>query len=234
MQDKNELSDIVLNKSEVSNSKKKTILAVATLGIVLIIVVLLMKPSSSEQDDMMQPVPPKPQSALIANNDDTQESTLKDEPQEPLFEEVEVIEEEPATEADLDQIAQKLKEESRQESVAAVESVTKVVQEAPSKVVAKTKAVTKKVATTPKKRVTSANKAVAQGHYYIQVGSFSKYEPNKKFINSITSLGYNYKYHKVGNLNKVLVGPFPTRDEANRAKKVLRSKVEPGAFLVKL
>ncbi|MEJ2373476.1 MAG: SPOR domain-containing protein, partial [Sulfurimonas sp.] len=74
--------------------------------------------------------------------------------------------------------------------------------------------------------------------YYIQVGSFTKYEPNKKFLNSITKLGYKYRYHKVQvnskTLNKVLVGPFTTEKEARDARRILRSKVEPGAFLVKL
>jgi DedD protein len=214
MQDKNELSDIVLNKNGSSNSNKKTILAVATLGVVLIIVVLLMKPGNSDQENMMQPVPPKPQNTLVADND-AEQNPIKPEIQEPLFEEIEVIEERPASEADLDKIAQKLKQESqKQESqVQKSQIVKKVLKKEPKK---------------------ESKKAVAQGHYYIQVGSFSKYEPNKKFLNSITRLGYNYKYHKVGKLNKVLVGPFPSQEAANKAKKVLRSKVEPGAFLVKL
>jgi len=225
MQDKNELSDIVLNKSGSANSNKKTILAVATLGVVLIIVVLLMKPSSSSQEDMMQPVPPKPQSSLVTNSDEMQDIPDTDK-QEPLFEEVEVIEEPAAVETDLDKIAQKLKQESQtQKQEHVVQSTPK---ETPKKVV---KQIAQTHKTTPQK---STPKATSQGHYYIQVGSFSKYEPNKKFLNSITRLGYHYKYHKVGKLNKVLVGPFQTRKEANKAKKVLRAKVEPGAFLVKL
>ncbi|MDQ7067956.1 MAG: SPOR domain-containing protein [Sulfurimonas sp.] len=68
----------------------------------------------------------------------------------------------------------------------------------------------------------------------MQVGSFSKYKPNKKFLDSIKQLGYNYKFHKVSNLNKVLVGPFPNASAAKSARRVLRSKVEPGSFLVKL
>jgi len=219
MQDKNELSDIVLNKSGASSSSKKTILAVATLGIVLIIVVLLMRPSDSQENTLAQPVPPKPQNTLVADETEDVNTIVQKEDQEPLFEEIEVIEEEPpASEANLDKIAQKLKQESQN-------AKKTVVAEAPKK------KVTPKTKPAPKP---TAKKAVATGHYYIQVGSFSKYEPNKKFLNSITRLGYHYKYHKVGKLNKVLVGPFKTREEANKAKKVLRSKVEPGAFLVKL
>lgn len=225
MQDKNELSDIVLNKSGASSSSKKTILAIATLGVVLIIVILLMKPSSSQDDTMIQPVPPKPQNTLVANENESNQLSQADV-QEPLFEEVEVIEEPVSTEADLDKIAQKLKEESQAQVTQAQHVVKKEVK--------KTPVVTKKANKHTSKKDVTKKKAVAQGRYYIQVGSFSRYEPNKKFLNSITSLGYHYKYHKVGNLNKVLVGPFSTRQEANKAKKILRSKVEPGAFLVKL
>ena len=225
MQDKNELSDIVLNKSGASSSSKKTILAIATLGVVLIIVILLMKPSSSQDDTMIQPVPPKPQNTLVANENESNQLSQADV-QEPLFEEVEVIEEPVSTEADLDKIAQKLKEESQAQATQAQHVVKKEVK--------KTPVVTKKANKHTSKKDVTKKKAVAQGRYYIQVGSFSRYEPNKKFLNSITSLGYHYKYHKVGNLNKVLVGPFSTRQEANKAKKILRSKVEPGAFLVKL
>jgi len=231
MQDKNELSDIVLNKSGASSSNKKTILAVATLGVVLIIVVLLMKPSSNEQESMVQPVPPKPQNTLVADTPNVEETLKEEASQEPLFEEVEVIEETPATDTDLDKIAQKLKEESQAQ--AAVE--TPVVQKKVTpKTVEKPKVVKKVAKTTQKHTPATSTKSVSAGHYYVQVGSFSRYEPNKKFLNNITRLGYKYKYHKVGNLKKVLVGPFSTRKEANKAKKVLRSKVEPGAFVVKI
>ncbi|ADN09453.1 SPOR domain-containing protein [Sulfurimonas autotrophica] len=209
MNDKNELSDIVLNKNGSSSSNKKIILAVATLGIILIIVVMLMNSLSSQgTDNLPQAVlPPEPQAQVA-----TQKAT-----EEPLFEDVEVIQDNASSDEDLDKIAQKLKQESAQEQ--------KVVA-APKKVV------TKKKKVAPKPQATSTVK------YYIQVGSFSKYEPNKKFLKSITDLGYKYTYHKVKinakTLNKVLIGPFKTQKEANNAKRVIRAKIEPGAFLVKL
>ncbi len=209
MNDKNELSDIVLNKNGSSSSNKKIILAVATLGIILIVVVMLMNSLSSQgTDNLPQAVlPPEPQAQAA-----TQKAT-----EEPLFEDVEVIQDNTSSDEDLNKIAQKLKQESAQEQ--------KIVA-APKKVV------TKKKKVVPKPQVTSTVK------YYIQVGSFSKYEPNKKFLKSITDLGYKYTYHKVTlntkTLNKVLIGPFKTQKEANNAKRVIRAKIEPGAFLVKL
>ncbi|QOP43807.1 SPOR domain-containing protein [Sulfurimonas sediminis] len=210
MNDKNELSDIVLNKNGSSSSNKKIILAVATLGIILIVVVMLMNSLNSKgTDNLPQAIlPPEPQAKTL-----TQET-----PEEPLFEEVDVIQENNSVDEDLDKIAQKLKQESKQEH--------KTVAAPQKKVVTQTKKVTQKPHETSKVK------------YYIQVGSFSKYEPNKKFLKSITNLGYKYRYHKVTvnskTLNKVLIGPFKTQKEANNAKRVIRAKIEPGAFLVKL
>ncbi|HIP21267.1 MAG TPA: SPOR domain-containing protein [Sulfurimonas sp.] len=215
MNDKNELSDIVLNKNGSSSSNKKIILTVATLGIILIVVVMLMNSLSSKgTDNLPQAVlPPEPQT----------QTPVEEVEEEPLFEDVAVIEENSASDGDLDKIAQKLKQESTQEE--------KVVVTPKKEIVKKTKTVSKSQST-PKPQVTSRVK------YYIQVGSFSKYEPNKKFLKSITDLGYSYTYHKVTQngktLNKVLIGPFTTQKKANSAKRVIRAKIEPGAFLVKL
>ena len=214
MNDKNELNDIILNKGGSANSNKKIILAVATLGVILIIVVMLMNSLSSNGTDNLPQaaLPPEPKAQVIEEAD------------EPLFEEIEVIQEDSNSDANLDKIAQKLKKESMQEEVI-------VVVPKPVKKVASKKPVAKKVAT-PIVKSTSGIK------YYIQVGSFSKYEPNKKFLKSITNLGFDYKFHKVTRnsktFNKVLVGPFNTSKAAKDARRVLRAKVEPGAFLVKL
>jgi len=210
MNDKNELSDIVLNKNGSSSSNKKIILAVATLGIILIVVIMLMNSLSSKgTDNLPQAVlPPEPQA----------QTATKKTAEEPLFEDVKVIQENASSDEDLDKIAKKLKQESTQEQKVVAVPIKKVV--------------------TKKKIITKKPQATATIKYYIQVGSFSKYEPNKKFLKSITNLGYKYRYHKVTInskiLNKVLIGPFKTQKEANNAKRVIRAKIEPGAFLVKL
>lgn len=215
MEEKNQLNDIILNKGGATNSNKKIILAVATLGVILIIVVMLMNSlSSNGTDNLPQAVlPPKPESQATDQVAD-----------EPLFEEVEVVQDEDAN--NLDAIAKKLKEESKAEAkVAAPEPK-------PAPVV---KAAPKKVA--PEKPKAPAPKAVASGSYYVQVGSFSRYEPDKKFLKSITDKGFDYKYHKVivnsKSLTKVLVGPFKAEKDARSALRVIRASIEPGAFLTK-
>jgi len=215
MDNKNELNDIILNRGGSANSNKKIILAVATLGVILIIVVMLMNSLSSNGTDNLPQaaLPPEPKAQVI-----------EEETDEPLFEEVEVIQEDSNSDTNLDEIAKKLKKESMQE-----EEVIVVTPKPVKKVVPKPVA---------KKVVAPATKSTSGIAYYIQVGSFSKYKPNKKFLKSITNLGFNYKYHKVTKnsktFNKVLVGPFNTSKAAKDARRVLRAKVEPGAFLVKL
>lgn len=222
MNETNELNDIILNKGKTNNSNKKIMLAVATLGVILIIVIMLMNSlSSNGTDNLPQAVlPPEPQ-AQVAQTDE-----------EPLFEEVAVVEEKSNSDANLDAIAQKLKKESFEEPEK-VEVIVIPTPE-PQKIVKKKPVIKKKKAHAPVKKVATPKHIAMSGLYYIQVGSFSKYEPNKKFLRKIKKLGYNYKYHNVGIMNKVLVGPFKTQHDAKTARRELRSKVEPGAFLVKL
>lgn len=227
MNENNELSDIVLNKNSSSSSSKKMILAIATLGIILIAVVTLMKSCGSENINgaPQAVIPPQPQQ--VAAEEENENGIEKSTTDEPLFEEVEVIQDGNVDDADLDKIAQKLKEESQADIAVTPEPV-----QPKQKVVQEPKPVVKPV------QKGEPAKTVSTASYYIQVGSFTKYEPNQKFLNSITQLGYKYTYHKVTmgtkELNKVLVGPFKTEQEARDARRELRSKVEPGAFLVKL
>jgi DedD protein len=230
MDEKNELNDIILNKNSSSLGNKKVVLAVATLGIVLIIVVMLMNSlTSSGTDNLPQAVlPPEPQKEMKAIAD------------EPLFEDVNVVKESSQDNVSLDEIAQKLKEESVKENTPVVAQETTpvplVAEEPKAAAAPKTVAAPK---TAPKVTV-GTPKPVASGssEYYIQVGSFAKYEPNKKFLDSITNLGYKYKYHKVTAdsrvINKVLVGPFHSEAEARKALRNVRTSVEAGAFLTKI
>ncbi|MEA3228076.1 MAG: SPOR domain-containing protein [Campylobacterota bacterium] len=245
MEEKTELNDIILNKNNTENNNKKIILAVATLGVVLIIVVMLMNSLSSNNDNLPQPIlseallPPEPK----------MKNTL-DEIDEPLFEDIEIIEEDSSPDDSLDMIAQRLKQESLEEANFIADTkpkytppVKKVVHvEEPIETV-KQPIVSKP---TPKvveeKRVNpqyvDKRKTAQEGKYYLQVGSFSTFEPNKKFLKSITDKGFTYKYHEVTinskKINKVLIGPFSTKKDARDALRTVRSSVEAGAFLTEI
>lgn len=222
MDEKRELNDIILNKGASNNGNKKIILAVATLGVILIIVVMLMNTlTSNGTDNLPQAVlPPEPTPKISAQTEE-----------EPLFEDVEVVQEVNSNNSNLDKIAQKLKEESQQEAqVVQEEEITNV----PDPVAKTPKAVEQ----TKQQPSVTAPKTSTTGNYYVQVGSFSKYAPNKNFLKSITDKGFSYKYHKVTQnsktINKVLVGPFESEKDARSALRVIRSGVEAGAFLIKI
>ncbi|HEX5624230.1 MAG TPA: SPOR domain-containing protein [Sulfuricurvum sp.] len=105
MEEKNELNDIILNKGGSNTGSKKLLLAIATLTLVLIIVLVIM--NSLKNDEVQKApqaiLPPEPTAPTEIIND-------------PLFEPVEVIQEgtEPVQGEDLDKVAQKIKEESLQ------------------------------------------------------------------------------------------------------------------------
>lgn len=241
MEEKNELNDIILNKNSSSAGNKKIILAAATLGVILIVVVMLMNSlSSSGTSNLPQAaLPPEPQKEIIAGAN------------EPLFEEVSVVQENstsPQQEGvSLDKIAQKLKEESTQTTAAPSASTEKKVatqvQQEPKKQEVKKQAPKDEVSAptaAPKAPVAAASTTATptQSGHYIQVGSFEKHQPDKKFLDSITNLGYNYKFHEVKvnskTISKVLVGPFSSQAEARKALIRVRSSVEAGAFLTQI
>ncbi len=238
MEEKNELNDIILNRSGGNNGMKKIMLAVASLAILLIIVVVIMSSiNSGGTANLPQPIePPK---ETLAN------SALEEDP---LFEPV-AIDEGLSEEESLDSVAKKIKEQSQSTEAESefiggpdeiIEEPTTVVvpakyetpvKEEPKKVV---KPVTKPVQKTTK----PAAKPVVKGNYYVQVGSFGRFSPDKKFLQKITSNGYSYKLHKVTvsgkELTKVLIGPYTTDKAARKELGSIRAKIEPGAFLSRI
>jgi len=228
MEEKNELGDIILNKNNKESGNKKIILAAATLGIILIVVVLLMNTLNSKNENNLpqSALPPKPAKETVQQNA---------QKEEPLFEDVEVIDEKSDNEdAKLEKIAKELKEQStpvepQVEEVAPVNTEVTKQQQPMHRAKVENKPVQKQAQ--PKKHATHRR-------YYVQVGSFSKYKPNKKFLASIKRAGYDYTFHKATvhgrSVNKVLVGPFDTEREARQALKKIRKHIEKGAFLTKL
>ncbi len=123
MEEKNELNDIILNKGGSGNGSKKLLLAIAALTLILIIVLVIM---SSLKNDEVQKSP----QAILPPEPSAPTEVISD----PLFEPVEVIQEGNGSigEQNLDQVAQKIKEESLQnapsvQGVVPATTVTKTV-----------------------------------------------------------------------------------------------------------
>ncbi|MBD3809176.1 MAG: SPOR domain-containing protein [Sulfuricurvum sp.] len=105
MEEKNELNDIILNKSGSGSNTKKLLLAIAALTLILIIVLVIMNSLKSESNE------PSPEAAAVPKP-----SAPTEVIDDPLFEPVEVIQEgaNESTTQDLGEIAQKIKQESFQ------------------------------------------------------------------------------------------------------------------------
>jgi DedD protein len=233
MDEKNELNDIILNRSSGNSGMKKLMLAVASLAILLIIVVVIMSSlNSGGTANLPQPIEP-PQTNQVP-------SPVEDDP---LFEPM-AIDEAASEEESLDNVAKKIKEQSENSELIAgpdemIEEETEVV--VPAKyekpVKEEPKQVTKPVEPKPVAKKESVKPAV-KGNYYIQVGSFGRFAPDKKFLQKITNSGYSYIIHdaKVNgvSMTKVLVGPYATDKAARKDLPSVRSKIEPGAFLSRI
>jgi DedD protein len=246
LEESNGLNDILLDKSSNNSSTKKVVLAVAVLLIVAIIVIILMKSLSSNQSDNASnlpqvKLPPEPKESVV---------------DDPLFEPVDVIDEDTKDDTNLDKIAQKLKQESfedsekapevEQDSIAASKATSKKTKDeaieqavAPQPTTEKPKAVVQPKPKVPASTSTQEQVSTTLGvKMYVQVGSFSKQEPDNKFLKKITDIGYRYMYHNVvingKSVNKILVGPFKSEREAREALGDIKTKIIPTAFITKV
>ena len=105
---------------------------------------------------------------------------------------------------------------------------------------AKQKELEKKKAEEAKQQAPKAESKTAQaqnGGYYIQVGYFNDPQTISGLATKITSAGFTAKT-KDGtkndkNITKVWVGPFGTKEEADKALPKVRKQIRSDAFIVK-
>lgn len=97
----------------------------------------------------------------------------------------------------------------------------------------------RKVVVVPPKETNFVKKKTATkvDGYYIQVGSFSK-KPTDRYLNNIEKKGYRYTVHRMNikgkYYNKVLIGPYPTRNIAKKSLSNVRNAFNvPGAYILK-
>lgn len=80
-----------------------------------------------------------------------------------------------------------------------------------------------------KKTEPAKAESVAKGSY-VQVFATSKFNPNAEYIKKIAAKGYSYKTIKVGELTKILVGPFDEK-ALQKAVSEIRKDVNKDAFI---
>ena len=248
MENRNELSDIVLEKGDNKTLKMKRILIlVAFLILVFLVALASMKVANKgEKDTSKLILPPEP----------TQETQIPKDDQ--LFKQVPIIEENPKKESFEDMIKTlKEKEAQKQEDAKGTEPKSKeatapvtapVKETAPAKAKETTPAkVKEEPKTQPLLRSTevstpSASSSSASGSnvtpgIYVQVGAVAT-SPDAKQLNDIKSKGFDCKpYSTVVNGNKMvklLIGPYATSAEAESALSLIRSSVNKNAFIYRV
>jgi len=247
MENRNELSDIVLEKGDNKTLKMKRILIlVAFLILVFLVALASMKVANKgEKDTSKLILPPEP----------TQETQIPKDDQ--LFKQVPIIEENPKKESFEDMIKTlKEKEAQKQEeakgtdvkpketTTAPATTTTPVKEVAPVKV---KEAAPAKVKEEPKTQPLLRSTEVSDTHpsssgnadagIYVQVGAVAT-APEAKQLSDIKSKGFEYKlYTTVVNGNKVtkiLIGPYSKSSDAESALVLIRSSVNKNAFIYRV
>lgn len=235
MEDKNELSDIVLEKDDNKILKTKRILVIAALAIVVFLLVLVVmkvinKPEQNNQNAKLV-LPPEPIAKEVATNKDDQ-----------LFKQVPIIEEENDKKESFEDMVKSLKEKEikKQEEVQPViEKAQEVVQEIspviPEKKVEQIKEPLKKPATTPSVKTDIAN---ATTGVYIQVGATSKATPDKKFLTMLSTKNYEYRLLPISvngkQVTKILVGPYTNTADAKNVLADIKASINKDAFIYRV
>ncbi|GGZ82348.1 hypothetical protein GCM10007161_12130 [Ignatzschineria indica] len=71
--------------------------------------------------------------------------------------------------------------------------------------------------------VQQAPKATAQGHWYVQLGAFGNSANAQKLMNEFKQKGYNVRILRDNKLNRVQIGPYATKKEAEQVQSRTRS-----------
>lgn len=253
LQEEQEYSDIMLGKGNSNEMNKKKYLI---LGLVLVILFLLtiiiirLLTGDSNSDDAFS----KEQQEQVEKV--TENENIEEQYQKIINEKLNSIKEEKEKQSEIEE---KIEENLNLEKIEEKELVEEELKEtkpdvfevkeeppAPVKKVVKQAPKVKKVVEKPKpvkvvkKTATAASIANAvttkPKGTFVQIGAFSKI-PNDKYLNNITSKGFNYKIYKVtinGKLfHKVLIGPYKSKSQAKLATDNIKKKLNvSGAFIL--
>lgn len=233
MEDKNELSDILLDKDENKSMKAKRILVIAAVIIVLFLIVLVVMRLLNKPDERMDSekliLPPSPMQKVV-------ETKKEDD----LFKQVPIIEEEDKKESFEEMVKSlKAKEIKKQEAI-------EMPAEVPEKVVEQTKPEIEKVipirkepkVAEPIKTTKTVADTSATAGFYIQVGATSRLTPSKKFLAKLATKNYSYRLLpmevKGKKVTKILVGPYPSSAAARAVLGDVKSSINKDAFIFRV
>ncbi len=237
MENRNELSDIVLEKGDSKTLKLKRILILVAFLILVFLVALasmkmMNKEPSKETSKLILPPEPSAQEAPVTKDDQ-------------LFKQVPIIEENPKKESFEEMIKTlKEKEAQKQEEAKVKESATQttapIKSETPKVTETKPKEENvKKEVAKPKEAPApvSQQSTSADAGIYIQIGAVAT-APEQKVLNDIKSKGFEYRLYKTvvngNNVTKILIGPYAKSEDAQNALISVRASINKNAFIYRI
>lgn len=233
MENRNELSDIVLERGDTKTVKLKRILILVAFLILIFLVALasmkmMNKEPNKDTSKLILPPEPSAQEAPVTKD-------------EQLFKQVPIIEENPKKESFEDMIKTlKEKEAQKQEELKNKEASTMQVSppvktEAPK--VTETKQVVEPVKKEVHKPTVNTVSSSADAGTYIQVGAVSS-KPDAKVLSDIKAKGFDVKlYATVINgkdITKILIGPYSKSEDAQQALPSVRDSINKNAFIYRI
>ena len=241
------LDDLIIDTVAPKNNKAKSLLTLIALFIVVLIVAIiltktLLKSPESEELSFEENI-----SEMIAPELKLQESTEEVNVAKPKEKEnlsLSTIIKEKITAPEEVKKPEESKEESldetTKETISIHEDITEPVIKETVKPKIEVKAPVVKPISKPVKKpikkpapAKKSPKATLSGTYYVQVGSF-KESPSPHFLSVIKNSGF--KYHithpdRTG-YKKLLIGPYKTRTEVDKARDIIRNRIHKSAFVV--
>ena len=227
MEEKNELSDIILDNknSEGSNKIKKILILSIILLLIFIFAIAGVKffnKPEVKKNNFNIVLPPEPTTKKI---------TKKEE----LFKQVPIIEENSSASKDnFNAMVEKLKnkEQTKEKSITNTQK-NKQQKEIISKT-PKEKDI-KSALTKALKHKKVVKKIDLKSRVYIQVGVTFKTKPDKKYLHKITKAGYSYKLYTLKisgkKATKILVGPYKDKKDARSNLMKVKKEINKAAFI---
>ena len=230
MEDKNELSDIILEKDDNKSMKAKRILIIVALFIVVFLVVLVVMRVVNKPDQQQNNI-----SKLILPPNPTQK-VIEPKKENDLFKQV-PIEEEDKKESFEDMVKSLKAKEFKKQKVLKpkVEEIKKITETVKTQKKPKVITPTKSVKTEPMKKM---NNVFATTGVYVQVGATSRLTPDKKFLAKLTSKNYEYRLLPIDvkgkKVTKILIGPYVTSGAAKSMLGDIKSTINKDAFIYRV
>ncbi len=242
------LDDLIIDTDTPKPSKAKGFLTIIALFIVVLIVaiiltkIILKDPDAQqatlidENTEMVSPEltlqgaseeekkPGNELSDMIADEMNTPEEEQHQKNEQTAVSEKTVVidESKPASSVQTKQSTQTAPVTKREEKVAIPSSIEP---ETPKKTVTKKPPVTKVVKKTAPVQASSTT-------YYVQVASYSKTPtPDSRLLRVIRKNGYRYTIFPSHGMKKVLIGPYRSRAEADRAIVRIKDRITKDAFV---